>query len=339
MRHALRVGLGKADSHVVREMEPVHRAVASQRRVRVTVLAELIRSASRASCSPAPASRPRAASPTSARRPGSGRRSTRWSTRTIDAFRRGSGEGLEFYALRLEMLTGPSRMTAHRALAELERRGFVTAIITQNIDVLHAARRERASVVEVHGSIRPRPASRCGHRVPLEEVVALLDGPAPPLPGAAAPCSSRTSSCSASCCRLRRSTVPTSSPAGRADARRGLRARGPPGGRAPAGDRARRRVARDRQPRPDRARRPGASSRSTPRPAKRCARSLSALAVAPAEPQTSAAPNALWPLGRSAPERPLVKHPAAGRADLALDLVRDTCALPEHVRRDGGVAV
>jgi NAD-dependent deacetylase len=52
---------------------------------------------------------------------------------------------------------------AHFALAELERRGILKALITQNIDLLH----ERAGsqvVYEVHGHIREATCMRC-HRV------------------------------------------------------------------------------------------------------------------------------------------------------------------------------
>jgi hypothetical protein len=47
----------------------------------------------------------------------------------------------------------------------------------------------------------------------------------------------------------------------------------------------------------------------------------------------------LRPLGRSATQRALVDDAPAGRADLALDLVRNTSALTEHVCRDRGVAM
>jgi hypothetical protein len=47
----------------------------------------------------------------------------------------------------------------------------------------------------------------------------------------------------------------------------------------------------------------------------------------------------LRPLGRSATQRPLVDDPLARRTNLALDLVRNTSALTEHVRRDRGVAM
>jgi NAD-dependent deacetylase len=55
----------------------------------------------------------------------------------------------------------------HLALAELERRGLVQAIVTQNIDGLHQ-RAGSQEVIEVHGSIRTASCLRCGERIPLE---------------------------------------------------------------------------------------------------------------------------------------------------------------------------
>ena len=73
-----------------------------------------------------------------------------------------------FYAKRIEMLTEAEPNEAHRALAELERRGYVKAIVTQNIDLLHTRAGSR-NVVEVHGSIRTVSCLACGHRESLEE--------------------------------------------------------------------------------------------------------------------------------------------------------------------------
>jgi NAD-dependent deacetylase len=101
---------------------------------------------------------------------------------TIAAFRRDPVKVWEFYALRFEMLTTAEPNAGHIALVELERRGFVAAVVTQNIDGLHG-RAGSDAVVEVHGSIRSASCLECGHRVPLEEVLAALqDAPAPPCP-------------------------------------------------------------------------------------------------------------------------------------------------------------
>jgi NAD-dependent deacetylase len=101
---------------------------------------------------------------------------------TIDAFRRDPVKVWEFYALRFERLTTAEPNAGHVALAELERRGLVAAVVTQNIDGLHERAGSR-EVVEVHGSIRSASCLECGERVPLEEVVASLRAtPAPPCP-------------------------------------------------------------------------------------------------------------------------------------------------------------
>ena len=101
---------------------------------------------------------------------------------TIDAFRRDPVKVWEFYALRFEVLMRAEPNPGHLALAELERRGHVAAVVTQNIDGLHERAGSR-DVVEVHGSIRSASCSDCGERVPLEEVLAALrDAPAPPCP-------------------------------------------------------------------------------------------------------------------------------------------------------------
>lgn len=101
---------------------------------------------------------------------------------TIDAFRRDPVKVWKFYALRFELLTTAEPNAGHLALAELERRGLVAAIVTQNIDGLHERAGSR-EVVEVHGSIRSASCLECGERVPLEEVVAALRAaPAPPCP-------------------------------------------------------------------------------------------------------------------------------------------------------------
>ena len=101
---------------------------------------------------------------------------------SIDAFRRDPVKVWDFYARRLDMLVEAQPNAAHDALAELEQVGWVTAIITQNIDTLHERAGSRA-VVEVHGSIRTSSCLQCFTRVPLADVVRLLDGaPAPGCP-------------------------------------------------------------------------------------------------------------------------------------------------------------
>jgi NAD-dependent deacetylase len=97
----------------------------------------------------------------------------------IDAFRRDPGRVWEFYALRLEALASAEPNAGHLALAALEEEGFVRAVVTQNVDGLHA-RAGSQEIVEVHGSLREAECIHCGVRVPMSDAVARL--PLPPCP-------------------------------------------------------------------------------------------------------------------------------------------------------------
>ena len=98
---------------------------------------------------------------------------------TIDAFLADPAKVWDFYGKRLAVLGEAQPNAGHRALAELEDRGWVTAVITQNIDRLHERAGSRA-LVEVHGSIRTSSCLDCGTVVPFDEVVTLLPVPACP---------------------------------------------------------------------------------------------------------------------------------------------------------------
>jgi NAD-dependent deacetylase len=101
---------------------------------------------------------------------------------SIEAFRADPLKVWSFYKPRLAMLAEAEPNAAHRALAELERLGFVEAVVTQNIDLLHERAGSR-EVVEVHGSIRSASCPGCGEPQPLVRVLELLaeaDAPACP---------------------------------------------------------------------------------------------------------------------------------------------------------------
>jgi len=101
---------------------------------------------------------------------------------TIDAFLADPVKVWDFYGKRLHVLRDAEPNDGHRALAELEDRGWVSAVITQNVDRLHERAGTRA-LVEVHGSIRTSSCLDCGTVVPFDEVVQLLeDAPAPACP-------------------------------------------------------------------------------------------------------------------------------------------------------------
>ena len=92
----------------------------------------------------------------------------------IDAWRRDPDRFWNFYSQRFVSLIDKRPNEAHLALAELERRGLVRAVITQNIDRLHRlAGSER--LIEVHGSIDRSVCMECGGKVSLDRVVKLLE--------------------------------------------------------------------------------------------------------------------------------------------------------------------
>jgi NAD-dependent deacetylase len=63
----------------------------------------------------------------------------------------------------------------HQAVAELQRRGLLTGMITQNVDGLHqAAGSSRERVVEVHGTWREVNCLSCGERAPMERALARV---------------------------------------------------------------------------------------------------------------------------------------------------------------------
>jgi NAD-dependent deacetylase len=74
---------------------------------------------------------------------------------------------------RLESPTWRAEPNAgHRAIVELERRGQLLAIVTQNIDELH----QRAGsapelVIEIHGTMRHVVCLSCGERAPMERAL------------------------------------------------------------------------------------------------------------------------------------------------------------------------
>jgi NAD-dependent deacetylase len=93
---------------------------------------------------------------------------------SIEALRRDPVRVWEHYAQRHRQLAEAAPNEGHRALADLERRGLLEAVVTQNVDGLHQRAGSRA-VVEVHGSLREAVCPRCGASEPLETVVRRLD--------------------------------------------------------------------------------------------------------------------------------------------------------------------
>jgi NAD-dependent deacetylase len=92
----------------------------------------------------------------------------------IGVFERDPARFWSYYRPRFHSLAEKRPNRAHEALAELERRGLIEGVITQNIDRLHRAAGSR-EVVEVHGSIETSSCTRCAAAFELAEVEALFD--------------------------------------------------------------------------------------------------------------------------------------------------------------------
>jgi NAD-dependent deacetylase len=99
---------------------------------------------------------------------------------TIDAFHRDPERVWEWYGPRIRGLLVAEPNAGHVALAALERSGLLHAVVTQNIDLLHA-RAGSNEVIEVHGSIRRAVCLRCGAPEPLEALLEQLDERATPV--------------------------------------------------------------------------------------------------------------------------------------------------------------
>ncbi|HKH16204.1 MAG TPA: NAD-dependent deacylase [Solirubrobacteraceae bacterium] len=92
----------------------------------------------------------------------------------IGVFRREPQRFWQFYGNRFTALRGKRPNGAHHALVELERRGVIEAVVTQNIDGLHLLAGTR-ELIEVHGSIGTSSCLECRARFDLPDVRARLD--------------------------------------------------------------------------------------------------------------------------------------------------------------------
>jgi NAD-dependent deacetylase len=104
----------------------------------------------------------------------------------IESWRRDPQRFWSFYGDRFVSLVDKQPNEAHLALAELERRGLIRAVITQNIDRLHRLA-GTGRLIEVHGSIEWSVCLECGDRVSIDRVIELLGAAAPECPRCSAP--------------------------------------------------------------------------------------------------------------------------------------------------------
>jgi NAD-dependent deacetylase len=75
----------------------------------------------------------------------------------------------------ISKLTHAAPNEGHKALAELERMGKLSCIITQNVDMLHQKAGSK-NVVEAHGSIRTSSCMKCKRKIDMEEFINKVIG-------------------------------------------------------------------------------------------------------------------------------------------------------------------
>ncbi len=80
----------------------------------------------------------------------------------------------EFYRFYRDRMIYPEARpnAAHLKLAELERAGKLTAVITQNIDGLHSTAGSQ-NVIELHGSVHRNHCMKCGKPFGLEYILSV----------------------------------------------------------------------------------------------------------------------------------------------------------------------
>ncbi len=78
----------------------------------------------------------------------------------------------EFFGFYRDKMIFPDAKpnAAHLKLAELEKAGKLTAVITQNIDGLHQLAGSK-NVIELHGSIHRNRCLKCGEPYPLDYII------------------------------------------------------------------------------------------------------------------------------------------------------------------------
>ncbi len=92
---------------------------------------------------------------------------------TLDAYVHDPAVRVRAWQSRLSSPTWNAKPNpGHVALLELEKRGVLELLVTQNVDGLHLiAGHDPSLVVEIHGNMRRTVCLRCGQRLPASEVL------------------------------------------------------------------------------------------------------------------------------------------------------------------------
>jgi NAD-dependent deacetylase len=89
---------------------------------------------------------------------------------SLSTFRTKPGQFFEWFRPLARQMFAAEPNSAHIALAELEARGFIKAVITQNIDALHQKSGSK-TVIETHGTMQTLTCTQCYHRVQAEAYI------------------------------------------------------------------------------------------------------------------------------------------------------------------------
>lgn len=95
---------------------------------------------------------------------------------TESAMRRDYDRFYEFYRSRLEQMRTARPNAGHRILAAWEARGFLSCVITQNVDCLHTAAGSN-NVLELHGAVGRTRCMDCARPATDEDFIAKTPCP------------------------------------------------------------------------------------------------------------------------------------------------------------------
>ena len=87
---------------------------------------------------------------------------------SIDNFHRDYPLFQEFYSMRIKLLEGIKPHSGHYILAELENKGLIDSVATQNVSKLHFLAGSK-NVYELHGNIQTVSCNNCRSRGKVEE--------------------------------------------------------------------------------------------------------------------------------------------------------------------------
>lgn len=87
---------------------------------------------------------------------------------TLEVFYQNPDKAWKLYRALGEVLIGKKANAAHRALADLEHKGLLKGVVTQNVDALHQAAGSK-TVFEIHGDHQNLQCLECAHREPVTD--------------------------------------------------------------------------------------------------------------------------------------------------------------------------